>query len=416
MPEDKTGPVKPPILDLAAKKAPQDGAGDKTNPTRKTTKPASNKLFGLLDFSDISWLTIAISVAGGALLGMILAFGLAAGGFWPEQIQSTQPTEEVAQLARRAERIELDNAHVAGKLTAMQSTIDDLQAKLTNQYQVTDAQQIDFQALQTQLNQIQSPAPQDLSPLENQIAQLNAQIKAIAAGTAPEQADALTNKMDQISRVLETLTARLSTLETDAQANTETTHELTQQIVVLSETTAAPQPNSALQIPLALSGIETAINTGRPFANELSLLIVTLPSLSPSPSLTQAAKVGLPAPDQVSINLGRAIPEMLAAKPVDPTANWTDNLLDRAKALVALRPTGAVTGQTPEAIIARLELALSKRQFIEAEKLLKSLPDPVQAVASDIAGQLAALADAQTFVEKSRATALALPEANEAVQ
>lgn len=191
--------------------------------------------------------------------------------------------------------------------------------------------------------------------------------------------------------------------------------ELEEELTELA-TRPAPETPAVMdgQLPLALSGFEAAIRNGRPYESELQALATALPTLEIPPVLTANAAQGLPSPERISRDLANTIPAILAAKPADPNAGWSDKLVDRAKSLLALRPTRDITGDTPEAIIAQLEDALTHQDFIAASALIKDLPQAMRAAADKIPAAIARLATAQNFTRTARTTALAPPKQPEA--
>ena len=123
--------------------------------------------------------------------------------------------------------------------------------------------------------------------------------------------------------------------------------------------------------------------------------------------LAAVASEGLPSPDRIERALQAVIPAMLAAKPVDTEAGWQAALIDRAKALLAIRPASEADGNSPEAVISRIEAAISQRDFRVAAALLSALPAPVRLAAGNVAAEIESLALAQKFAATARAAALA---------
>jgi hypothetical protein len=97
---------------------------------------------------------------------------------------------------------------------------------------------------------------------------------------------------------------------------------------------------------------------------------------------------------------------MLAGRPVDATAQWQDGALDWFRSAIALRPTGEIGGESPEAVMSRLEGAVARRDFTSAETLLASLPAPMLAAGGDVPALIGTQAEAAHFLETLRASAL----------
>jgi hypothetical protein len=138
-------------------------------------------------------------------------------------------------------------------------------------------------------------------------------------------------------------------------------------------------------------------------------LAEALPGLDIPLALSDKAEAGLAVPEQLDSNLSKAIPAILAARPARQNATWQENITDRIWSLLAISPAGEVSGDTPEARIARLESAIARRDYKKANELMLTLPAPMRVAAGDSVGQIADLALADEFAQKARQAALVQP-------
>jgi hypothetical protein len=171
----------------------------------------------------------------------------------------------------------------------------------------------------------------------------------------------------------------------------------------------AEQPSdigAVLQLPLILSGLETAFATGRPFEIELGALRSAAPQATVPPALADAAATGLVRPDLVAARFNEAIPAMLAGRPIAADGQWQDGAVDWLAGVVALRPTTELEGDAPDAIMSRLEGAVARRDWVAAETLFEQLPEPMRAAAGDLHAEITAQARASTFLQTLRTQAL----------
>ena len=83
-----------------------------------------------------------------------------------------------------------------------------------------------------------------------------------------------------------------------------------------------------------------------------------------------------------------------------------DRLLAFGNGLVTVRPTGPIEGDTPEAVMSRLEGAIARRDFLAADTLIATLPAPMRAAAGDVPALVAAQAEAARFLTALRTSAL----------
>ena len=441
MAERKSGPVKPPTIDLkprskqadppasesstpeaAAKTArapetarsrPATGSADAgtkseakatSEPKAETPKPAPAA------WPRVIGAGFAGTLFGGAL-GLAGAYGLAMFGYWP-------------------------GAHAGAEIAELRNDLTTLYVKKSDVGSVVDRAVGEVQsgvgALETRVaaleSQPQAEAMPDLSAydtrldgIETGLSDLGAKLDAAVIGGGDADAAAalahLSERMDTLSASLRELDSRpnvapdrvaslekaLSTLETEVST-------LSGGVSAL-QSAPAPEPVD-LRLPLALSGLTGALETGAPFERELALVAAALPDLTIPASVSAAAGTGLGSPAALEAAFRARVPDMLAAKPADDSASWSDQALDRLKALVALRPVAAADDTTPEALVSHIEAALAARDYATAVAAFEALPAPVKAAAGGLEDQMVRFADAADLVVRARSEALALAGAS----
>src|SRR5690606_29060853 len=100
-------------------------------------------------------------------------------------------------------------------------------------------------------------------------------------------------------------------------------------------------------------------------------------------AIANNATSGLARPDIIADRFDQVLPAMLARRPANPGAPWQDSALDWFRSAIALRPTGQIDGDGPEAVMSRLEAAVARRDFITAQTLLERLPPAMLAAGGD---------------------------------
>ena len=378
--ESKTGPVKPPVLDLK----PRETGTDKPEAKQaqaKSEQAASKPQASLPQTGSFPWAATAL----GGLLGLAAAYALAWFGLWPTTpVPAPQADPRLAQFASAIPELETVTQTTQSELAALNQRLGALESA----------------------GSVATPAePVDLGAIEGDIAALTARIDTLAAPSAPAadtgaiealrtELAGLTTRLDEVAARLGTAEAGLRTLDT-----------------TVSQTTAtlAEQPGdigAVLQLPLILSGFETAFASGRPYEAELAALRAALPDAAVPTAIANAAATGLPRPDTIASRFASVLPAMLAGRPADPDAQWQDGALDWFRSAIALRPTGEIEGDTPEAVMSRLEGAIARRDFLTAESLLGALPAPMLAAGEDVPGLVAAQAEATRFLDGLRTNAI----------
>jgi hypothetical protein len=253
---------------------------------------------------------------------------------------------------------------------------------------------------------IPEPTPAvDLAPLENQLKTLKAQVDAIAAGASGADAGAIADSIASLETGISSLTTRLNgvdstvaSLRTDLDAARDT----------LSQHIEAALPNEvgpALKLPLILSGLEGAFATGKPFQQELAALQTVLPDFAIPATLSASAASGLIRPDALYQKFETALPGIMAARDAGST-DWTQNAVDWAKSLLALRPADEQEGDSPEAVVSRLEGAMERRDYAAALALIDALPQAMRDEATLVSADIRTHAEADKLVADLRARAL----------
>lgn len=390
--ESKTGPVKPPVLDLKAREAsaarPEPAVETKPEPKPAAAKDAPARARPAEAAPASGGFGLGAALVGG-VLGLAGAYGLAWFGLWPSTPAPAPAADpRLAQFATAIPELETVTQTTQSELAALNQRIGALESAEPAAPATAAA-----------------AAPVDLSGVEADIAALTARMDTLAATPAPAAdtgaVDALRTELAALNTRLDEVAARLGTAEAGL-------HTLD---TTMTETTAtlAGQPTdigAVLQLPLILNGFETAFATGRPFATELGALRAAVPDADIPTAIANKAEAGLTRPDVIASRFATVLPAMLAGRPADADAQWQDGALDWFRSAIALRPTGEIEGDSPEALMSRLEGAIARRDFVTAETLLAGLPAPMLAAGEDVPALVAEQAEAARFLEVLRTSAL----------
>ena len=386
----KSAAVKPPVLDRTAREA---GAGAKKPepPREPADKPAAESVRETPKPSPAASAPpqraaspILPAIAGG-VLGLAAAYGLAWFGLWPTTPAPAPIADpRISQFASAIPELETVSSTTQSELATLTRRVAGLESN----------------------RPAAAGEPIDLAPVETELAALSQRLDTLAnapaaAGNSGDVEGLRTELAGLVTR-LDELGARLGSAEANLR-NLDGT---------VSQTSAAlaSQPSdigAVLQLPLILSGFETAFATGRPYETELAALRAAVPSAAIPTAIANAATTGLPRPDIIAQRFADVLPAMLAGRPGDPGASWQDGAVDWFRSAIALRPTGEIEGDTPDAIASRLEGAIARRDFAAAKTLFASLPAPMLSAAGDVPALVATQAEAAGFLEQLRTQALA---------
>ncbi|WP_055046861.1 COG4223 family protein [Devosia sp. A16] len=420
MAERKSGPVKPPVIELTAREADKPAAattaGGKAaeaaeaaaaetpaaaeEPVRPTPPPRPQARLAM------PWSAISIAAVAGGLLGAGLVYGL--GNWLP--LPNQRPVI----------------ADPAARLDATDSSLNEIETRLAAIEEQSKRTQVSLDATIAQLDggltEVReaiaavpaAAAPVDLAPLETQLKALEDRVTAIGAGASSADAAALAQTISSIEAGIAELRTQVTALDQRVAATDSAISGLkgdvsaTQTAIsTQNQTLGAAEIGPAVRLPLVVSGLETAIANGRPFAAELTSLKALLPDLAVPGPVEAAAAEGLPRPDAVVAQFTAAVPNVLAGRAAVSTGDMGEDALEWMKGLLALRPVGEVAGDTPEAIVSRLEAAVGRHDFKAAAELLAQLPPAMQAGAGSVGADITKLAAAEDFVTTLRSRALA---------
>lgn len=392
---------------------PQNPASASTGATRKPEAPKSSDTARPGDVAPRPriWPVAVLGIVGGAIIGVALSYALAYSGYWPQQGGSTGTTARLDQMAQRLASDEKATATNTAGLKTFDARIKTLEGNLNDKL---TASANTLESLKTGMAALKTPSGTGvensaLTPLQDQVKALSTRLDALdksASQTTPAaDTDALAKSITTLDTKVSSLAART---ETDQKALTDLKTGLAAVQTGLAKAEQSPSAatiTAALQMPLILSGLESALANGQPFASALARLARVAPDIKVPAAVSAAAKTGLPAPATVADDFAARVPAMLAARP--GTGPGLENaVLDWARGILAIRPQGTVPGTTPDAVMSRLDAAIKRHDFADAHELFAKLPPPMREAADRVPKEVAALADADAFVAHLRATAL----------
>lgn len=431
MAERKSGPVKPPVIELtareadkpaaattasgkaaeAAEAAPSEASPAAEEPVRPAPPPPPRPQARLA----MPWSAITIAAVAGALLGAGLVYGL--GNWLP--LPNQRPV--IADPAARLDATDSSLNDIETRLAALEEQSPRLaaveeQGKRTQVSLDATIAQLDggLNEMRQAVAAVPTAATVDLAPLETQLKGLEDRVTAIGAGASSADAAALAETISDIEAGIAELRTQLTALDQRVAATDSAISGL-QGDVTATQTAISTQNQTlgsadigpSVRLPLMVSGLETAISNGRPFVAELNGLKALLPDLAVPGPVEASAAEGLPRPDAVVVQFTAAVPNVLAGRAAVSSGDMGEDALEWMKGLLALRPVGEVAGDAPEAIVSRLEAAVGRHDFKAAAELLAQLPPAMQAGAGTSGADIAKLAAAEDFVTELRSRALA---------
>lgn len=449
MAERKSGPVKPPVIDLKARESTPAAA--RPTPRPKPSAAADSEDVALAEVAEVAetgttdappepipdtgvppadtapepkpaappppppprplavlampWNAIAVAAVGGAILGTLLTYLAGTLIALPDR----RPV--IADPAARLDGQQADIADLGSRLAALEDQSKRTQISLDATIVQLDSGLAD---LRQAIAALPTPtAPADLTPLTDRIDALETRLSAINAGVSPADAATFGATLSNLDTGLGAMRDAIAALETRQSAQDGALSALRSDVGAAKTAIAAQNQTlggadiaPAVRLPLVVTGIESAFSTGRPYAVELSNLTALLPDLAVPDAVRAGAESGLPRPDAVATRFAALVPTVLAGRTGTSSGDLGQDALDWIKALLAFRPAGEMEGDAPEAVVSRLEGAVGRHDFISAAELLASLPEPMRNAAGASGADILSLAEAERFIAGVRAAAL----------
>ncbi|MBD1549446.1 hypothetical protein HK439_24575 [Labrenzia aggregata] len=229
-----------------------------------------------------------------------------------------------------------------------------------------------------------------LSDIETRLQNVEATAKAAqtAVSTSDVSLKTLADSQARASETLATLSADIETVSKTGKAGLE---DLRSELDGLSKRLAAVEATmgdaTAREIAaraLSVSALKSAVDSGRPFTTELAAVKAGLPKDTDLAVLEAHAKTGV-APASVLIAEFPAVARKMYAafSAPDRSGDLLDSFLAGAKSIVAVRGPGDENGTGPEAVLRRMENAVSRGDLAAGLEAYKELPEVAQKAGAD---------------------------------
>jgi len=281
---------------------------------------------GLARAQDLNAALRLITEIDGRLTDAETALGAARAAVQPEHIQALEQT--LAELTPRvvaAEAAAAEADTAVKRVSAMEAGV-------------------------TALGAVQTAHTTELAAVRSELAALSAR-----ADAAREALRAESEQLAALGLREDSLESRVQTLERKAD-----------------------QPEAARRAALgiALASLAGATNGGGPFATELDAVAQLAPGTPQTAALRDAAQTGVADKAALLTSFEPAARAALKADAAAQTDGIWDRLAGNAASLVTIRRTGALEGDSTEALLARGELALRQGDLNAALATLDRLDGP----------------------------------------
>ena len=242
----------------------------------------------------------------------------------------------------------------------------------------------EIDALKARLAETPAASAVDLQPIETRIA-------ALEKGTGETDGDP--QAVDKLTADVTRLTTELSALREAIARTTETVSttesQLTARIAAAEQKLDEPRSDVEMARAVAASALKTAIDRGGPYLAELEAFASIAPDDPSVAGLREHAAVGVASrSDLVRDFQGAADAILDAVHQPDGDQGILNRLMASATSAIRVRPVGSIEGDTPEAVVARIENKLQNGDFKGARIEWQALPENGQAAAADYKAKL----------------------------
>ncbi|MHA7776228.1 COG4223 family protein [Roseibium sp. M-1] len=247
-----------------------------------------------------------------------------------------------------------------------------------------------------------------LSEIETRLS--NTEATAKAAQTAVSTSDvSLKTLADSQARATETLSSLAADIKSVGAANTAALEDLRTELDVISKRLAAVEATmgdaTAREVAaraLSVSALKSAVDSGRPYETELAAVKAGLPGDLDLTALEANAKTGV-EPVSVLIAQFPQVADKIYQTFAEPQreGDVLESLLSSAKSIIAIRGGGDASGDTPAAVLQRMELAVSNGRLAAALEAYQALPEDSQKVGADWATRAKARVEADALTDKA---------------
>lgn len=365
---------------------------------------------------------------GAGLAGGVVAIALYAGLQWGGVLPNPGSGSAGSSSADSSSVSATLSADVTAQLDALKKSV----AALENSWQsgsesIVLGLENRIGALETRVESSASGQGGGLPPdLEEKIAGLVAKVETLQASGSNDGSSQLQDKLLAVEKAqneqataLSSLQASLSGLEgavkSAGQQQTQTLQSLQSRLEAVEKTLSGPREDIKVARAIAAASLKAAIDRGGSFMAELEAFASVDGSNGQDGAADSAAveqlrtyaASGVPSRSNLLASFPAAADAMIdAANGGNSDAGLVDRLLNSATSLVKIRPVGDVSGDSVQAIVARMESRLANGDLQGALNEWKTLPEKARSASSGFSKNLEARIEVEKLVTGTLSAAL----------
>lgn len=238
-------------------------------------------------------------------------------------------------------------------------------------------------ALKTRLAEAPATSSVDLQPLETRIAALE-KGTGDSGGATTGNPEAVSKLEGDVTRLSTELAALREAIARTTEAVSSTESQLTERIAAAEQKLDEPRSDVEMARAVAVSALKTAIDRGGPYLAELEAFASIAPDDPSVAGLREHAAIGVTSRSDLVRDFQQTADAILdAVHQPDGDQGIFNRLMSSAASAIRVRPVGSIEGDTPEAVVARIENKLQNGDFKGAQIEWQTLPEAGQAAAAE---------------------------------
>lgn len=257
-----------------------------------------------------------------------------------------------------------------------------------------------------------SPPPAaDTTDLSSEIAQLRQEIAALQTRPAPPADEGLANRVAALEsaagnsngaaseQAIAALKSDVDTLRSAVESTAGNDSDLADRLQQVETKINDRGPEQQVARAIAAAALKAAIDRGGSFETELQTFGSVAGDDPAIADLQKFAAAGVPSRVELQREFPKVADAMLEATvQPDPDQGIAGRLLSSAMSVVKVRRVGNVEGDTPEAIIARIEEGLRNGDLQASVREWDALPEPAKTTSRDFKQKLDARVQVENLV------------------
>lgn len=254
--------------------------------------------------------------------------------------------------------------------------------------------------LESRIAQLQQqPADQGNAEIDTRISGLETALAELRQGVSESGSQATEQLQGELAAVNETV----AQLRAQIATNTQTASATEERLAAAEQKIDEPRADIALARALAVTSLKGAVDRGGPFVAELDALASIAPEDPAVTGLRDQAAVGVLSRAELLRRFPDTANTILTAvnQPVGEEQGLGSRLLSSAFSMVKVRPVGNVEGDTPDAIVARMEDKMRNGDLKGAEVEWQALPESGRTASAEYHERLKARIDVETVIDQA---------------